>query len=65
MSGAVAPARRRWALAAVVLAGAALSFAIPGLGLVNQYVQFILITIGINILLSLSLNLAAWRWARR
>ncbi|MFN8642095.1 MAG: branched-chain amino acid ABC transporter permease [Candidatus Binatia bacterium] len=57
MSRAVAPARRRLLLAATVLAGAALAFAIPGLGLVNQYVQFILITIGINVILSLSLNL--------
>ena len=41
----------------LVLAGLALSFAIPAYGLVNKYQQMILMYVGINIILAVSLNL--------
>ena len=40
-----------------LLAGLALSFAIPAYGLVNKYQQMILMYVGINIILAVSLNL--------
>lgn len=45
------------ALPVIVLAGLALSFAIPAYGLVNKYQQMILMYVGINIILAVSLNL--------
>jgi branched-chain amino acid transport system permease protein len=47
----------RWALPAALIAGLALSFAIPAYGLVNKYQQMILMYVGINIVLAASLNL--------
>jgi len=44
-------------LAGLILLGAMLSFGIPRFGLINEYWQFILITIGINVILALALNL--------
>ena len=49
--------QHRVTLAGAVVLGALVSFAIPRFGLINEYLQFILITIGINIILSLALNL--------
>jgi len=44
-------------LAGLILVAVLLSFAIPRFNLVNAYWQFVLITIGINIILALALNL--------
>ncbi len=41
----------------LLLGGLVLSFAIPALGLVDQYLQLVLIYVGINIILAASLNL--------
>jgi branched-chain amino acid transport system permease protein len=48
---------RRWLLPALLALGFLLSFAIPKLGLLDQYVQLILMYVGINIILAASLNL--------
>ena len=48
---------KRWLLPVLLAIGLLLSFAIPILGLVNPYYQLILMYIGINIILSTSLNL--------
>jgi len=48
---------KRWLLPVLLVAGFLLSFAIPILNLVNPYYQLILMYIGINIILSTSLNL--------
>lgn len=48
---------KRWMLPVLLVVGFALSFAIPQFNLVNQYVQLILIYIGINVILTTSLNL--------
>ena len=47
----------RWLLPLGLLAGLALSFAIPAYGLVNKYQQMILMYVGINVILAVSLNL--------
>lgn len=47
----------RKALPILIIVGLALSFAIPAFGLVDQYVQLILMYVGINIILATSLNL--------
>lgn len=47
----------RYALPVLLAVGLALSFAIPQFELLNTYRQFVLIMIGINIILSASLNL--------
>jgi branched-chain amino acid transport system permease protein len=47
----------RWLLPAGLLAGLALSFAVPHYGWVNKYQQMILMYVGINIILAASLNL--------
>jgi len=47
----------RWVLPAALLAGLALSFAIPAYGWVNKYQQMILMYVGINVILAASLNL--------
>lgn len=44
-------------LAGLIFLGALVSFGIPRAGLINEYWQFILITIGINAILALALNL--------
>jgi branched-chain amino acid transport system permease protein len=46
-----------WFRRAVLLAGFALAFIIPATDLLDQYVQLVLMYIGINIILSVSLNL--------
>jgi len=48
---------KRWLLPVLLALGFLLSFAIPLLGLLNQYVQLILMYVGINIILAASLNL--------
>jgi len=48
---------RRWLLPVLLVLGLILSFAIPQFNLVNQYIQLILIYVGINIILTTSLNL--------
>ncbi len=48
---------QRGFLPALLLAGLALSFAIPEYGLLNKYVQLVLMYVGINIILAVSLNL--------
>jgi len=48
---------KRWLLPVLLALGFLLSFAIPLLGLLNQYVQLILMYVGINIILASSLNL--------
>ncbi len=47
----------RYALPVLLAVGFVLSLVIPQFGLLNGYVQFVLITIAINIILSASLNL--------
>lgn len=49
--------RRNPLLAALLLVGGLAAFAIPYFDPINEYWQFILITIGINVILALSLNL--------
>ncbi len=48
---------KRWLGQALLAAGFALSFIIPATDLLDQYVQLVLMYIGINIILSVSLNL--------
>jgi branched-chain amino acid transport system permease protein len=48
---------RRWLLPVLLLIGLGLSFAIPQFGLLNPYIELIIIYVGINIILSTSLNL--------
>ena len=48
---------QRWLLPGLLVAGLALSFAIPEYGLLNRYVQMVLMYVGINIILAVSLNL--------
>jgi len=48
---------RRWLLPLAVLAGFGLSVAVPRYGLVDKYVQLVLMYVGINIILATSLNL--------
>ncbi len=48
---------RRWFLPALLVAGFSLSVAIPRFDLLDQYIQLILVYVGINIILALSLNL--------
>ena len=48
---------KRWVLPVLLVLGLILSFAIPQFGLLNLYVQLIIIYVGINIILSTSLNL--------
>ena len=49
--------RRKIFMAGILAAGLLLSFAIPRFNLLDQYVQLVLMYIGINIILTLSLNL--------
>lgn len=48
---------KRWLLPVLLIISLALSFLIPQFRLVNEYIQLILMYIGINIILSTSLNL--------
>jgi len=48
---------RRWLMPVLLAGGFLLSFAIPQFGLLDQYVQLILMYVGINIILATSLNL--------
>jgi branched-chain amino acid transport system permease protein len=48
---------KRWLLPVLLAVGFVLSFAIPEFGLLDQYVQLILMYVGINIILAASLNL--------
>ncbi len=47
----------RWILPFLLVVGGILSFVIPSQGLLNNYGQLILATVGINIILTVSLNL--------
>ncbi len=48
---------KRWLLPAILAAGFLLSFVIPQFDLLDQYVQLIIMYVGINIILAVSLNL--------
>jgi branched-chain amino acid transport system permease protein len=48
---------QRWLMPLLLVTGLILSFAIPRFGLFNNYVQMLLMYVGINILLATSLNL--------
>jgi branched-chain amino acid transport system permease protein len=48
---------QRWLLAVLLLVGFGLSFAIPHYNLFNKYVQLVMMYVGINIILAVSLNL--------
>jgi len=48
---------KRWLLSVLLAVGFVLSFAIPQFDLVNPYYQLIIMYVGINIILSVSLNL--------
>lgn len=48
---------QRWILPVLVLVGFGLSFAIPEYNLLNRYVQLVMMYVGINIILAVSLNL--------
>lgn len=49
--------QRRWLMGTLLAGGLALSFAIPRFGLLNPYVQMVLMYVGINVILAVSLNL--------
>ncbi len=49
--------RRRWLMPVIVAIGFLLSFLIPQFNLINPYLQLIVMYIGINIILTISLNL--------
>lgn len=48
---------RRWLIPALLIVGLALSFLIPQFRLVNEYYQLIIMYVGINIIMTTSLNL--------
>ncbi len=48
---------KRWLLPVLLVVGFVLSFAIPQFNLVNPYIQLIMMYVGINIILTISLNL--------
>lgn len=48
---------RRWVLPLLLAGGLILSFAIPRYGLIDDYLQLIVMYVGINIILAVSLNL--------
>jgi branched-chain amino acid transport system permease protein len=48
---------QRWLLVALVAVGFVLAFAIPEYNLLNKYVQLVMMYVGINIILTVSLNL--------
>jgi branched-chain amino acid transport system permease protein len=49
--------QKRWIMPALIALGFVLSFAIPQFGLLDAYVQLVLMYVGINIILTTSLNL--------
>lgn len=48
---------QRWLMAVFIIIGFALAFAIPEYNLLNKYVQLVMMYVGINIILTVSLNL--------
>jgi branched-chain amino acid transport system permease protein len=50
-------AAQRWLLPVLLLAGLGLSFAVPQYDLFNKYIQLVMMYVGINIILTVSLNL--------
>jgi len=48
---------QRWLLAVLIAMGFALAFAIPEYNLFNKYIQLVMMYVGINIILTVSLNL--------
>ena len=50
-------AAQRWLLPVLILLGFGLAFAIPEYGWFNKYVQLVMMYVGINIILAVSLNL--------
>jgi branched-chain amino acid transport system permease protein len=48
---------QRWLLPVLLLAGLGLSFAVPQYDLLNKYIQLVMMYVGINIILTVSLNL--------
>ena len=50
-------AAQRWLLPVLILLGFGLAFAIPEYNLFNKYVQLVMMYVGINIILAVSLNL--------
>jgi len=62
MNGAIVESRewlaaQRWLLPALVLLGFGLAFAIPEYGWLNKYIQLVMMYVGINVILAVSLNL--------
>jgi branched-chain amino acid transport system permease protein len=51
------PLVKRWLTPALLVAGLALSILLPQLGVLNLYLQQVIIYVGINIILTISLNL--------
>lgn len=51
------PLAKRWLTPALLVAGLALSILLPQLGVLNLYLQQVIIYVGINIILTISLNL--------
>lgn len=49
--------KQRWLLPCLLVMGFVFSFLIPHYGLLNQYVQLVIMFVGINIILTVSLNL--------
>jgi branched-chain amino acid transport system permease protein len=48
---------KRWLLPVLLLSGFVLSWAIPTYGIFNKYIQLVMLYVGINIILTVSLNL--------
>ena len=48
---------QRWLLPVLIAVGLALAFAIPEYNLLNKYIQLVMMYVGINIILTVSLNL--------
>ncbi|MDG4607073.1 MAG: branched-chain amino acid ABC transporter permease, partial [Candidatus Contendobacter sp.] len=47
---------QRWLMAVFLIIGFILAFAIPEYNLLNKYVQLVMMYVGINIILTVSLN---------
>lgn len=54
---AVGKQHRRWLVPVILTVGFTLSFAVPHFELLDQYIQLVLLYVGINIILTVSLNL--------
>ena len=50
-------AGQRWLMPVLLLSGLGISFAVPQFGLFNKYIQLVMMYVGINIILTVSLNL--------